>query len=215
MVALSFFTAFCVEEPVLGLPKVLIINGLFPGFHNTFFVKVVIGSCTVRELDGLLAGLHLTCCVEGIFFGVNGEDLQVLFSVVRSTVLEVETEIFTVFADIFHAFNGTPAGSTFSVFIIVFIAGDRWKGYRVIFLICGSCLGSSCSFCRVFCLSIVGCSSVLSGYRKLVPASLHFSFLKGIVGTVDLFVDLIFDPASVGVKIIPGIQIFRIICFFF
>ena len=142
------------------------------------------------------------------------------FSVVRSTVLEVEAEIFAVFADVFHAFNGAPAGSTFSVLVIVFVAGDGWKRSSRSSSYPPDPLFSAASAWEAVAVSAESSASsivrtgsfsqllswIFVSSRKLVPAGLHFSVLKGIVGTVDLFVDSHFrSRRPLAVKVVPGI----------
>ena len=193
VISLSLFGAVGVEVPVLGFTQVFVIDCLLPCFHSAVFAEIEVGRGAVADVYRLLSGLHFAFCVKGVLLGVDGEELQAGLSVMGNAVFKVKLVNLGFLADAFSAFNGSPAGGTLSVLIIILITGNRG----------GVGFDSLGSGGGVFCCG------------KLKPAGLHLSVYKGIVIAVYFLINRMFDALSAVIEVVPGFNDLRIVCFIF
>ena len=169
MVALTFFGAFCVEEPVLGLTKVFVVDGLLACFHNAFFIKIVVGENTFRGHYRLLAGLHFSGRVKGVFFGFNGEEWKVFkssfFAVLSPVIIlgciysgvasPTEAAVISVFYSLIVSifiYKSLPIKKVYDVFV------EAVRTYAPILFI----LAASIAFSRV--LTLMQVPQLISGW---------------------------------------------------
>ena len=94
-------------------------------FHSAVFAEIEVGRGAVADVYRLLSGLHFAFCVKGVLLGVDGEELQAGLSVMGNAVFKVKFVNLGLFTDAISALDGSPAGGTLSVLIIILITGNR------------------------------------------------------------------------------------------
>ena len=134
MVALTFFVAVGVEEPVFGLTGFLIVDRLFSGLYDAVLAEAEVCDLIVRHIHDLSSGLHDAEITECVFFRVDREQRIPFF---RGNVwfsgFKVEGVDLVRRVDPGNTLNGVE---TFGAFLsvpgrsIVLVIRDLW-GYSV------------------------------------------------------------------------------------
>ncbi len=75
----DLLVAVGVEEPVLGLTRLLIEDRLFSCLHDAVLAEAEVRDLIVRHIHDLSSGLHDAEITEGVFFCVDREERIPLF----------------------------------------------------------------------------------------------------------------------------------------
>ena len=173
------------EDPVLGLTRLLIEDRLFSCLHDAVLAEAEVRDLIVRHIHDLSSGLHDAEITEGVFFCVDREERIPLFrGNVWFSCFKAEGVHLVGFVDPGNPLNGVKTFGAFSV-----------PGRSVVLIICNV---------RDSCIA-AGRVRIAPG-RHQDPACLHFSVDEGVVISVDLLVILGSHHLSVGVKVVPALR---------
>ena len=216
MEAAALVATVGVEEPGLVFAEIFIVDGLLAGLHNAIGAKVVITGLSVFGDHTLKSGLQLASFVKAEALAIDCEDLYTLGCVVRTAMLNIEDKGLAFLADLRCAFHLVPAVSAFSVLLIELVGGDGrgslgGRGTGIVFVGSSVCVGRGCVPGISVCCSVLGLCSL----RQAEPSGLQDSVLEGVVGTVNLAVNLVHDHASVVVKEMPYAVLVQILILIF